>query len=318
MTAIRVAIQPDPTDATGRVRPDGLRDDLAAAVRSGGGEAVELGEPADGLVWANLHDTDGLRAALAATPEIRWVQLAAAGIESVAGTGLLSDGRSWTCAKGSYADPVAEHALLLALAGLRVLYRRIGASHWGQADGLSLFDEPVTILGGGGIAQSLVRLVTPMRVPVTVVRRSGQPFPGAARTVTTDRLHEVLPGALVVFVALSLTPETMGIIGTKELELMDERAWLVNVGRGRHVDTDALVSALEGKVIAGAGLDVTDPEPLPDGHRLWSLPNAIITPHTADTEAMTRPLLAARVTANVRHLVAGEPLEGLIDPVAGY
>lgn len=318
MTAIRVVVQPAPTDATGRLRPVGLREDLAAAVRAGGGDVVEPGERADGLVWTDLRDTEGLRSALAATPSIRWVQLAAAGIESVAGSGLLADGRTWTCAKGSYADPVAEHALLLALAGLRVLYRRIGARHWGRPDGLSLFDQPVTILGGGGIAQSLVRLLTPMRAEVTVVRRSDRPFPGAARTLRVDRLHEALPGALVVFVALSLTPETVGIIGANELQLMAHRACLVNVARGRHVDTQALVRALQDKEIAAAGLDVTDPEPLPDGHPLWSIPNAIITPHTADTEAMTRPLLAARVTANVRHLAAGEPLDGLIDAEAGY
>jgi phosphoglycerate dehydrogenase-like enzyme len=99
---------------------------------------------------------------------------------------------------------------------------------------------------------------------------------------------------------------------------MDAEAWLVNVARGRHVVTDALVQSLVRHEIAGAALDVTDPEPLPDDHPLWALSNCIITPHTADTPEMTAPLLAARIAANVAHLAAGEPFEGLIDAEAGY
>ena len=111
-----------------------------------------------------------------------------------------------------------------------------------------------------------------------MVRRTPTPVPGAERTLATDALHEALPDARLVVLALALTPETRHIIGAPELAAMHERAWLVNVSRGGHVDTDALVDALEHDAIAGAALDVTDPEPLPDGHRLWSLPNCIITP----------------------------------------
>ena len=128
----------------------------------------------------------------------------------------------------------------------------------------------------------------------------------------------MLPGALVVYLALALTPETTGIIGAAELDLMDEPAWLVNVARGPHIDTDALVAALNSGSIAGAALDVTDPEPLPDGHPLWDLPNCIITPHTADTIEMVMPLLAERIRTNVIRFAAGEPLVGVVDPDAGY
>jgi phosphoglycerate dehydrogenase-like enzyme len=122
----------------------------------------------------------------------------------------------------------------------------------------------------------------------------------------------------VVFVALALTPETEHIIGAPELELMDQDAWLVNVARGRHVDTDALVAGLAAGSIAGAALDVTDPEPLPDGHPLWDMPNCIITPHTADTIEMVLPLLAERIRTNVARFASGETLVGLVDPDAGY
>ncbi len=288
------------------------------AVRAGGGIAVKLGEQADALVWLSPRDLDGLAAVLQDQPELRWVQLPFAGVENAVGAGLIDPARVWTSAKGSYAEPVAEHALMLALAGLRVLPERIRAHSWGAPAGTSLYDGRVTILGGGGITAELLRLLAPFRVEATVVRRQAQPVPGAARTVTTSRLADVLEDALVVFVALALTPDTRHIIGADELAAMDDRAWLVNVARGLHVHTDALVAALRAGEIGGAGLDVTDPEPLPDGHPLWSLPNCIITPHTADTWEMVVPLLAARIKANVAHFAAGEPLEGPVDPTAGY
>jgi len=99
---------------------------------------------------------------------------------------------------------------------------------------------------------------------------------------------------------------------------MKSTAWIVNVARGRHIDTDALVDALDRNVIGGAALDVTDPEPLPDGHPLWALPNCIVTPHVANTREMGRVVLARRVTENVRRFGAGEPLLGLVDVELGY
>ena len=133
-----------------------------------------------------------------------------------------------------------------------------------------------------------------------------------------DGLHAALADALVVVLALALTPETTGIIGSAELAVMGEASWLVNVARGRHVDTDALVSALVEGSIGGAALDVTDPEPLPDGHPLWGRADCIITPHTADTIEMVVPLLAERIRTNVARLAAGDQLVGQVDPVAGY
>ncbi|HEY3810639.1 MAG TPA: D-isomer specific 2-hydroxyacid dehydrogenase family protein [Acidimicrobiales bacterium] len=288
------------------------------AVRAGGGLPVKLGEPAEAVVWLTASDLDGLAAVLEDQPEIRWVQFPFAGIEDAVGRGLVDERRLWTSAKGSYAEPVAEHALTLALAGLRLLPERIRAHTWGAAAGVSLYGAPVTIVGGGGITEELLRLLAPFGVEATVVRRQAVPLPGAARTLTTDQLDQALAGALVVFLALALTPETERIIAAPQLAAMAERAWLINVARGRHVHTEALVAALQERSIGGAGLDVTDPEPLPDGHPLWTCPNCIITPHTADTWDMIMPHLATRITANVAHFAAGEPLEGLVDPAAGY
>lgn len=288
------------------------------AVVAGGGVVVDDPAQADGLVWLDPAKVDELAATLQAAPQLGWVQLPSAGIERVAGGGLLDHDRVWTCAKGAFAEPVAEHALALSLAGLRCLPERAQARSWGKPAGISLYDRRMTVVGGGGITAALLRLLAPFRVEATVVRRRPDPVPGAARTVTTSALPDVLPGAQVVVLALALTPETERLVGTPELERMDETAWLVNVARGRHVDTAALVAALSAGSIGGAALDVTDPEPLPDGHPLWDLPNCLITPHTADTFAMVIPHLAERIRANVAHLRAGEPLEGLVDPEAGY
>ena len=288
------------------------------AVRAGGGEAAEIDAQADALVWLDPADIAGLRRALDVARNARWVQLPMAGIEHVTADGLLDHDRIWTSAKGAYAEPVAEHALTLALAGLRVLRRRIMARSWGEPAGESLYDLPVTILGGGGIAVKLLELLAPWRVTATVVRRRTDPVPGAARTVDSSGLHEALAGARVVFLALALTPSTEQVIGAAELDRMRADAWLVNVARGRHVDTDALVAVLRREAIGGAALDVTDPEPLPDGHPLWELERCIITPHTADTEEMVQRLLAQRIKENVVRFAAGGSLAGVIDAAAGY
>jgi phosphoglycerate dehydrogenase-like enzyme len=273
---------------------------------------------ADALVWLDPRDLNGLRSALATARSARWIQLPMAGVERMAAAGVLDTGRTWTSAKGAYAEPVAEHALALALAGLRSLRRRISARSWGEPAGQSLYDEPVTILGGGGIAASLLELLAPFRVTATVVRRRPDSVPGAARTLPQARLHEALGGARVVFLALALTPDTERIIGAAELAAMGRESWLVNVARGRHVATDALVATLRDGAIGGAALDVTDPEPLPDWHPLWRLENCIITPHTADTPEMIERLLARRVRDNVARFAAGQTLIGLVDLAAGY
>jgi phosphoglycerate dehydrogenase-like enzyme len=306
VTAPRVAVGPD------------LSDFADQAIRDGGGEPVGVGAGADALIWLNPADLDGLRAALGTGDSVRWVQLPFAGVERVAAAGIFDDSRIWTSAKGAYAEPVAEHALALALAGLRQLRRRIIARSWGEPAGISLYDQPVTILGGGGIAVSLLELLAPMRVTATVVRRHPGPVPGAARTVGQDGLPGALGSAQVVFLALALTPATEHIIGAAELAAMRPDAWLVNVARGRHVDTAALVAALTEGAIGGAALDVTDPEPLPDGHPLWDMQRCIITPHTADTTEMIEPLLARRIRDNVARFAAGEQLIGRVDPALGY
>ena len=287
-----------------------------AVVRAGG--RVVPAEEAEGLVWVDWSGPGRLGSVLEQSPHIRWVHLPGAGIESFLDAGLVTDGRTWTCSKGAHSSLIAEHALALVLAGLHSLASSARASSWAGTRITALAGQPVTIVGGGGIASALVGYLAPFGAEVTVVRRSAEPLPRARRTLTTDRLLEALPDARVVVLALALTPETRHIIGAAELDAMHQRAWLVNVSRGGHVDTEALVDALERRVIAGAALDVTDPEPLPEGHRLWSLDNCLITPHNAGSSGAVMAHLADRVHDNVARLGAGEPLLGVIDVEAGY
>ena len=285
------------------------------AVRAGGGRLVDAPD-AECLVWSDPLDSGRLGGVLAESPGIRWVQLPFAGVDNF--LDVLDDDRTWTSAKGAYAPPVAEHALALGLAGLRVLPSRARAREWGPQAGHRLAGARVTILGGGAIARALLDLLVPFRVEATVVRRRPAPVPGASRVVGPEQLDRALPDASLVVLALALTPDTRGIVGTVQLECMDRHAWLVNVARGAHVVTDDLVRALEDGVIGGAALDVTDPEPLPAGHRLWDLDNCLITPHTANTWEMAEPVLAERIRENLGRYRRGEELLGLVDPALGY
>jgi phosphoglycerate dehydrogenase-like enzyme len=307
----------DPDEARIALAPAGARSWLGAAVEGGGGRLVDLAE-ATGLVWAEADDPDGLADALDRNPSIAWVQLPWAGVEPYVEVIAAHPERTWTCGKGVYAEPVAEHALALALAGLRHLAAYARATTWTKARGTNLLGARVVILGGGGITDSLLRLLGPFGAEVTVVRRRPQPLDGATAVVGEERLDEALAGAELVVLALALTPATVGILDRRRLELLAPHAWLVNVARGAHIVTDDLVAVLAEGRIGGAALDVTDPEPLPDDHPLWSEPRCLLTPHTANTPEMAVPLLSARVQENVRRRVAGEPLLGPVDPAAGY
>ena len=299
------------------VEPQGTREYIRDAVRSGGAELVGV-EAARALVWTDTSAPEELKALLAKHDQIEWVQLPWAGVEPYADAGVFDNKRLWTSGKGVYAEPVAEHALALTLAGMRELPRFAQEITWSAQSGISLIGGKLTIFGAGGITTELLRLLAPFNCSVTVVRRHPEPMDGVDRVLPFEHRYEALKGADVVVLALALTPETRGVISRVEFELMEPHAWLVNVARGAHIVTEDLVVALREDVIGGAALDVTEPEPLPDGLPLWRLPNCLITPHTANTEDMAKPLLSARIAENVRRFAADDELLGVVDPDLGY
>lgn len=311
MSEVKVAIAPVSTE------------EMRTAVERGGGRVVEPGE-AEALVWVDPANPDGLKALLTTCPA-PWIQLPFAGIEAFFAAGVIDPTRTWTCAKGIYGHSTAEHALALMLMAARRLHIHVNARSWSSPRGVGsgfgaaerrLADCTVLIVGTGGIGTELAAMLVPLRANVIGVNRSGSPMPNSIRTEKTDRLRELLPSADFVVLATALTPRTKGLLGAGELELMKPSAWLINVARGALVDTEALVAALRDGRIGGAALDVTDPEPLPDGHPLWDL--AVVTPHVANTWDMALPELSALVERNVRRYGQGEPLEGTVDPAAGY
>ncbi|MDV3127658.1 hydroxyacid dehydrogenase [Mycobacterium sp. 21AC1] len=310
MTAVplRVSIMPDAVSA------------YEQAVTGGGGVLVGTGDEPEVLIWSRHGAPDVLASTVTELQSIRWVQLPAAGVEDFFRSGAVKSREDvvWTSAKGAYAEPVAEHAHALVLALLRQLPERLRAKTWGQQAGTSLHRKRVLIVGGGGIGKELARLLTVYSTATTVIRRRPLPIPHVQRVLTMEHLHRELPDAEVVVLAAALTPETYGMFSEVEFALMNPRAVLVNVARGGLVVTDHLVDALESGRIAGAAVDVTDPEPLPNGHPLWSLDNAIVTPHTADTIEMIVPLLAKRIEENLIRFATGQQLVGTINRAEGY
>ena len=289
---------------------------LAAAIRHAGGVVGRLSD-ADALIW-NGDDPQVLRTLVAANPELRWIQLCSAGFEHY--LPLIDTTRRWTRAFDAFGAQVAEHALGMVLALQRRLdaYARRGTWHPPIPAGRSLFGSQLMIVGAGSIARNLIPLLAPFRAAVCVVRRQRVALPGAAETIPLSAMHEYLPRMDAVVLALPLTRQTSQLIGRAELRAMRSSAVLVNVARGELVDTTALAQALSEAWIDGAGLDVTDPEPLPLNHELWQLPNCLITPHVANPPDAERESLKRFIEQNVRRYLAGETPLGTIDLDAGY
>lgn len=297
------------------VGPEGNRNAGAVkeAVERGGGRVVASPDAAGAFVW--LGGASELSEVL--HEGVRWVQLPSAGVESWMESGLIDTERVFTSAVGAYAGTVAEHALALMLAGARRLPECARATSWEERWGRPLAGSTVVVLGAGGIGRALIRLLDPFGTRILAVTRSGRNVPGA-ESLAIDDLDRVWPEGDYFVVAAPATQETRHMIGARELGAMKDDAWIINVARGSLIDTNALVDALAAGNIGGAALDVTDPEPLPDGHPLWTEPRALITPHSANPpEALVRNLVE-RVEENVGRFARGEDLLGVIDVEAGY
>jgi phosphoglycerate dehydrogenase-like enzyme len=294
-----------PAVFVGPVEQDGLTD----AVRRGGGTVVPRVRDAEVLVW-----TGGSLAGVL-HPGVRWVQLPAAGVET-----WLPDvdaGRVWTSAAGAYAEQVAEHAVALLLACTHQLHRHAAATSWQRRSYRPVAGSRVTVLGAGGTGGRVTRLLGALGARVVAVTRDGRPVDGAERAATladvavwtdTDHVVAVLPS----------TPATRHVLDAATLARLTPASCVVNVGRGDAVDLPALLAALDAGRPGAAGLDVTDPEPLPDGHPAWAHPDVLVTAHSANPPDVLARGLAARVEENVRRWAAGRPLLGRIDPDRGY
>lgn len=292
-------------------------------------EAADLPRAAshcDALVLPGPVYTPELAAALARDDSpCRWLQLLSAGYETLVAHGVPA--RVQVTNAGSVWSPlVAEHAMGLLLAVARRLPAVLAAQaqgRWQGWDGAirqdmeTLFERHLVIVGMGSIGGELARRARAFGMRITGVSRSGRPHPQADAVLPVARLHEALARADYVVVAVPGSAGTDRLIGAAELAACPPHAVVVNVGRGSVVDTDALVQALGRGSIAAAALDVTEPEPLPEGHPLWQLPNVILSPHLAGAAPERyNERLAGHVAANVRARVAGQPLVDRVNPRA--
>lgn len=287
------------------------------AIEAAGGIVSSLSADVTALVWTDYGDVAGLASTLEENPQLRWVQLPFAGVDAFAS--LLNLPVNFTSAKGSYAEPVAEHALALCLALGRKLPDRVRAMSWGKKFADSLYDEDVLVIGGGGISEEFAKLLEPFRSKLTVVRKRPElGFGHVARVVGFSDFQTEVQKAKFVVVACALTNETKCLFNENIFGLMRDDAYLVNIARGEVVDQVALQNALEKGQIAAAATDVTYPEPLPADNPLWQLDNLLITPHTADTMPIVTRLFSERLRVNVSAWIAGTDLTGVVYPELGY
>ena len=250
----------------------------------------------DGEAFGRLRDL----------PRLSFVQLPSAGYEHV--LPYLPGGVALSNGRGVHDDETSELAIALVLASIRGLDESLRQ----QADGVwatqmrsSLADRRVLVLGHGSVGSAIVARLEPFQVDVVRVARAARDEP-TGHVHGVDELPTLLPTVDVVIVIVPLTPDTQGLVDAEFLARMPDGALLVNVARGKIVDTAALLAELESGRLRAA-LDVTDPEPLPADHPLWRAPGVIITPHEGGNTTATHSRMVALVQAQLERLAAGSP-----------
>ena len=259
---------------------------------------------------------------------LRWIHSASAGIEANLFPALVASNVILTNSTGLHEICIPEHVLALMFAfarNLPVAFRLKQERRWDRIEPLrrggirELSGSNLAVLGAGSIGSALAVKAAGLGMRVRVLRRRGdRPVAEAEQVVGPQHLHELLGWAHFVVLAVPLTPQTRHLIGAGELRAMRKDAFLINIARGEVVDQDALVEALRAGTIAGAGLDVATPEPLPEDHPLWQLGNVILTPHISGYTPGYLDAVLALFADNLGRYVAGQPLRNLVDKQLGY
>jgi len=264
---------------------------------------------------------------LEAAPDLRWAQSWSAGVERYLRIPELMarDEIVLTNMKGMYGPVIAEHVFAMMLSMTRDLEFYMDAGRrgvWERGDGSAmgaLHGRTMLVVGLGGIGSEIAMRAHAFGMRVLATVRIERPAPPYVDVLGTAKdLNDLLPEADVVVLAVPLTDETRHMINRETLGMMKDGAWLVNISRGMVVDTDALVEALDSGTVGAAFLDVTDPEPLPEGHPLWGRDNVLITPHVAARAELSADRRWALMRENMRRFSAGEPLLNVVDKEVGY
>ena len=259
---------------------------------------------------------------------LEWIALASAGANQILDRPIGEDVLI-TKMPGLAARVIGEWVLTFMLIDVKRMIRLIEAHRagtWARSDPETLEGATVGIIGYGAIGSEIARFCDAFGARVVGIRRrasgDGTPPAGAPDSVAyiwpPERLHDVLSESDYVVLAVPLTEDTYHLIGKQELAAMKPGAALINIARGEVVDWDAQVAALESGELRASYTDVTSPEPLPDGHPLWSVPSLFITPHNSGLQPNYFGKAAYRFAENLSRFINNEPLRDVVDRHAGY
>ncbi len=258
-------------------------------------------------------------------PKLKWIQIESAGAEAFTFSEEFRKSQiTLTNCKILQGPEIADHAMALLLSLTRQINFAIRDGMKGervkkQYTPIELRGKTAVVIGVGGIGTQIAIRANAHGMTVIGVDPKEIPYmPFLAKVVPPDRLDAVLPAADVVFISAPLTRQSEGMMGAREFDLMKQNSYFIAVSRGKLYDMNGLVKALDEKRLAGAGVDVTNPEPLPRGHPLWNFPNAIITPHVAGISDGELTRDEQLFIENLRRFGAGEPLLNVVDKEKGY
>lgn len=261
-------------------------------------------------------------------PKLVWIQSPSAGVERFVKAAAIVDNDRivLTNMRAVHGPAIADHAFAMLLTLTRnmgVNARNQAAGNWSQEDQqprpIALEGRTMLVVGLGGIGTEVAQRAHGFGMRVIATRRSDSQSPEYVEHVGKPaELLAMLPEADVVAICVPLTPETEKMFNAPAFAAMKQGSYLINVARGKIVDTDALMEALKSGRLAGACLDVTDPEPLPPDHPLWTMPGVVITPHVSSDSEVTDERWWALLKENIRRFGAGDPLLNVVDKHAGY
>lgn len=265
---------------------------------------------------------------IAAAPNLVWVVTPSAGVDRLMNVRGLADRESIvvTNSRAMHGPAIADHAFAMLLTLTRNMREHAEMQRQGKWDDaesdhrpIALHGKTMLVVGLGGIGEEVARRASAFGMRVIATRRTDAASPAYVEKVgKPEDLLPMLPEADVVAICVPLTRETEKMFDAPAFSAMKEGAILINVGRGKVVDTPALLAALRSGKVGGACLDVTDPEPLPADHPLWNTPRVIITPHVSSDADLTDERVRLLIVENVRRFGAGEPLLNVVDMKSGY
>lgn len=256
--------------------------------------------------------------------KLQWVHIVSAGVERYRYPELLNSNITLTNGRIIQGPEIADHAFALLLGltrGINMAVENRPKQEWYKdtAKAIELRGKTALIVGVGGIGTQIAERANAFGMTVIGVDPKDVPLQRAiSQVVRPDRIDTVIGKADVVFISAPHTPQSEKMIGPKQFDLMKRGAYFVAVSRGKLYDTNALVKALDSKKLSGAGLDVTDPEPLPKGHPLWNFDNVIITPHMATVSDQVGARHRELILDNVARFTKGEPLRNVVDKEKGF